>query len=182
MIQFRNIDRMLICGDSESGKSYLTAQLIRQIPQEQLVVITPYADEMVFVKNRLVTIFPEKAIEMIIAVLKDGHKVLVIDDFDILFERDMGSAERALKILLVSGRHASIGWVIITRRMSDIPKLIVKQATLLAIFQTNLGLDLQTINEMFGAQAAYTVQSLNWQNHECLFLDRRSRESRVITV
>ncbi len=182
MIQVRNIDRVLVLGDSESGKTWLAKTMIQAIPQNQLVVITPYPDEFTNVQNRLVTVFPEKALELIIAVLKDGNRFLVIDDFDILFERDMSAGERALKILLVSGRHASIGWLIIARRTTDIPKLMVKQATLLFFFQTNLGLDLQIIQEMFGAQAAYTVQSLNWQNHECLFLDRRSRESRVIIV
>lgn len=182
MIEIRNIERVLVIGDSESGKTYLANQLIKAIPQEKLVVVTPYRDEFTSVRRRYVTVFPEKVLELITVVLKEGKEFIVIDDFDILFQNRLDDEDRALKILLVSGRHASIGWLVIARRTQDISKLMLKQATKLFFFQTNLYLDLQIIQSMFGDKAAQIVANLNWNNHECLFIDRTTREQKVIVI
>lgn len=176
MIPLKVTDRLLILGDSGSGKTYLATKILKSYPRA--IIITPQPDEWKEFPNRVVTLDPETAFSTIQKALATGNVVVVVEDADTFLTRYENDAR--LRYFLIASRHRRVGWVFIARRTQDMPTLVFKQANKLFLFQTDLPHDLKTYEEFYGI--AGEVKGLDRAAHNALFVDRETREKRVIVA
>lgn len=166
-IVLSNTDRILVLGDSLSGKTYLVRKFSKQY--KHVKVITPQHDEFKDYRDRVVTWDAEVAFEAIGEGLQKGNMLIIIDDADILLEKLVKDSR--LKFFFSGARHRGVAWVIVSRRTQDIPTLAAKQANRLFLFQTDLPHDTKFLNEYY-YPAGDEVRELDRNAHEFLYIDR----------
>ncbi len=176
-IELSNSSRILVLGESGGGKTYLTRKFLKTF--HRVLVITPQADEFKDYKNRLVTLDPDKVYETIAVALQEGNMMVVIDDSDILLEKI--SKDRRFEYFIKGGRHRGVGFTIISRRTTDVPTMIPKQANRLFLFQTDLPRDIEFLNEYF-YPAGDQVKGLDRKSHEFLYVDRDAKTMTVMVA
>lgn len=175
-ISFSGTDRILLLGETLSGKTYLADMALRQFPR--VVVITTDPREFSWCPNRVVTIDPEEVFRTVEKALESGNCMVVIDDCDITVNRF--TDDPRLRQLLAAGRHRGCGWCFMSRRTQDIPTLAFKQANKVFIFQTDLPHDLEMYRNYYNVEEQ--VRALNHEAHECLYIDRDHRQVAVIVA
>jgi hypothetical protein len=173
-ISFRRIDRILIQGDSESGKSHLARKIIQGARRR--VIITPHDDEWTEEPNRLIVRTEEQLLQGVKQCLSLGNLVAVLDDVDILITKT--EKDPRMNELMMGARHRGVGWIIISRRTTDIPTLVFKQANKVFLFQTDLPQDLQIYRDYYNCDQ--TVKALNRVAHQCLFIDRETKKRQIV--
>jgi hypothetical protein len=168
-VSLKPTDRILILGESLSGKTYLAERLLSKA--KRVVVYTPQANEWTSFPNRVVGWKAETLYQTIGKCIKEGNVFLAIDDADLPLDRYAN--DDRLQYLLVAGRHRNVGWAIVSRRTADLPPLFFKQANKLFLFQTDLKRDLEIFDDFYAC--AKDVKALPREQHGCLFLDREAR-------
>ena len=173
-------------GESGSGKTVLVTQLVKQCfpSASNVLVVTPYSDEFTFIppSQKILTVDPSVAKEAVEAALRKGNTFIVIDDADLFLGATVKDEDLPIRYLLISSRHVNVGWLLISRRTQEMPKLAFKQATKLFFFQTDSYRDLEIIKLTFNEQDAQAVKSLDASKHECYFVDRKTKERKIITA
>ena len=174
-----NVDRILILGESGSGKTFLAEILARQY--SRILVVTPaFEDWQKIPKENIVyTLSSEACYKQMKKSLEVRNVLLVVDDADIYLNPYILDDEY-IRTIIISGRHYGIAWMMVSRRTQDMPKLILKQANKVMCFQTDIARDLQIIKENYGEQASLYVKNLNREKHEFLFIDREARTLEVL--
>ena len=175
-VQLKPTDRILILGESASGKTFLARRLLSQA--RRVVVFTPQANEWNEYPNRVVGWEAEQLFKTIGKCLRTGNCLLAIDDADLPLDRY--ADDPRLRYFLVASRHRGVGWVSISRRTADLPPLFFKQANHLFLFQTNLPRDLETYRAFYGVDKE--VAALPREIHGCLYLNRETRERQVVVA
>ena len=145
---------------------------------KRVLVITTDPTEFSWCPNRVVTVDTETVLANMEKAFKAGNIMVVIDDADVYFTRF--EDDNRLKTILAVGRHRNCGWCIMTRRTQDLPPLCFKQANKVFIFQTDYPNDLALYEDFYMVSAE--VKNLNREAHECLFIDRETREKRVLVA
>lgn len=173
-ISHNRTDRILLLGESGTGKTYIAKKIVESAPQR--IICTPHADEWKQEPNRVVTMNEQALLEAIGKGLDEGNLVMVLDDLDVTIKKT--ERDPRLNYLLMGPRHRGIGWVIISRRTTDLPTLIFKQANKVYIFQTDLPQDLKLFREFYNCEEQ--VRALNRASHQCLFIDREAKTQQVI--
>ncbi len=172
-----NTDRVLVLGESLSGKTYLVRKFLKGF--RHVKVITPQHDEFKDYQDRVVTWDVEKVFEAVAEGLGKGNMVIVIDDSDILLEKI--AKDKRMKYFLGGARHRGVAWVIVSRRTADIPTLVPKQANKLFLFQTDLPRDVEFLNDYF-YPAGDEVKELDREAHEFLYIDRDAKTRTRMTA
>ncbi len=178
MVKLNLDDRILILGESKSGKTYLGDIMLQAY--KRIVVITSDPTEFKWAKNRIVTIDPGEVNGAIQKALEMGRVVIAIDDADLYFTKYI--SDENVRYLLIAGRHRKVGWAFMGRRTQDLPTLVFKQANKVFAFQTDLDLDRETYRKNYGEQFEQLVNGLNRDAHQFVFFDRDSRQMRVMTA
>jgi len=75
---------------------------------------------------------------------------LVVDEFHMLYQnyQEFTSKYAQFKKIVLTGRHDSLGLVIITQRPSDLPPYLLSQCTILYIFNVYLKKDLVSLSNI----------------------------------
>lgn len=166
-------ERILIVGESKSGKTYLASKIGKLY--SRVIVISPYRDEFVDFKNVVHTAEPETAYRTIQIALNKGSVMLILDDCDLYLENFINDPN--VKKLLIGSRHYEVGYIAISRRFADVPKLLVKQCNKIFMFQTDLKLDIKTIQDNYGESIAEEVKDLNRPKFEFIYLNRETKRA-----
>jgi adenylate kinase family enzyme len=177
-ITLKSTDRILVLGESGSGKTYLAKHIVPNFPRH--IIVSPYHGEWQGEKNVIYTVNASETYRAIEKALKAGNVFIVVDDADLFLENYLDDDN--IRLLLIGSRHFGVGYLMISRRTQDVPKLLLKQANKVFIFQTDLDRDLEIIKNNFGEENANTVKNLNRATHEFLFIDRESRTAQVMHV
>jgi DNA helicase HerA-like ATPase len=175
-IELQPTDRILILGDSGSGKTVLAQGIAKSY--KRLIVVSGDPKEFGFAKNRVETINPETTRTTLSKSYETGNAFVVIDDTDNFFTR-FENDER-VRTFLILGRHRNIGWSIIARRPTDLPPLVFTQANKIFVFQTDHPRELKLYEQYVGVGTSGTIKSLNRLEHQCFYYNRDTREQRVI--
>lgn len=172
-------DRILLLGESKSGKSYLAQILAKQY--KRVLVISPYPDEWTDMpkENVTYTLNPQECFKAMKKALATKNVLLVVDDADLFLEPYI-LEDDSIKVIVIGGRHFGIAWMMVSRRTQDMPKLILKQANKVVCFQTDNARDLDIIEDNYGKEAALIVKDLNRKTHEFLLIDREERTLEVL--
>jgi len=168
--------RIILLGEGGSGKTFMADSFLRRF--KRVLVITTDPTEFSWCPNRVVTVDTETVLANMEKAFKAGNIMVVIDDADVYFTRF--EDDNRLKTILAVGRHRNCGWCIMTRRTQDLPPLCFKQANKVFIFQTDYPNDLALYEDFYMVSAE--VKNLNREAHECLFIDRETREKRVLVA
>lgn len=175
-VKLNPTDRILILGESGSGKTYLAKRLLSQA--RRVIVYTPQSDEWKEYPNRVVGWKAEQLFQTIGKSLQAGNNILAIDDADLPLDRY--ADDDRLRYFLVAGRHRGVGWVVISRRTADLPPLFFKQANKLFLFQTNLPRDLEVYRAFYGVDKE--VSALPREAHGCLFVNRDEQQKIAVVA
>jgi adenylate kinase family enzyme len=179
MIELERTDRIMLLGESKSGKTYLAKKIIRAFPRH--FVISPYVGEYNDTTNNVKYTLNATEVERIVEkILEQRNIMLVIDDADLFLENRINSD--VYMLLFAGSRHRGVGYILLSRRTTDMPKLAFKQSNKVGIFQTDLALDLKIIADTYGDEAAQIVRSLNRQKHEFLWIDRENRTKEILVA
>src|SRR3990170_2514669 len=179
VISLSSTDRILVLGDSGSGKTYLVENII--LPAyKRSVVVTSDPTEFTRFPNRVVTISAEKTRETIEKACQAGNLMAAIDDTDIFFTRFEN--DDRVRYFLIASRHRGVGWCILVRRPTDIPPLVFTQANKVFVFQTDHPRELDLYGKYVTPDFAVQIKTLDRQAHHFLFYDRETRETRSMVV
>ena len=175
-VSLKPTDRILILGESASGKTYLAKRLLSKA--RRVVVYTPQANEWTEFPNRVVGWKAETLYETIGKCLKEGNVFLAVDDADLPMDRY--ADDDRLRYFLVASRHRGVGWAVVSRRTADLPPLFFKQANKLFLFQTDLPRDLEIYRAFYGVEKE--VRALPREQHGCLFIDREAHSKTPVVA
>lgn len=177
-LQFRSTDRILLLGDSGSGKTNLAETIAAAY--RRVIVISADPEEFRTHPNRINTIDPERTRAAISEGYAKGNVLVVVDDTDNFFTRYEN--DNRIRGFLILSRHRNTGWIIICRRPTDLPPLVFTQANKICAFQTNHPRELGLYEDYIGGGASGIIRGLNRREHEFLYFDREEQQIRKLKV
>jgi DNA helicase HerA-like ATPase len=178
MIELSSTDRILVLGDSGSGKTFLATKISKSF--KRVLVVSSDPTEFKEFPNRITTINPEATRKALSETYSKGNLLAVVDDTDNFFTR-FENDERVRAFLILS-RHRNTGWIIIARRPTDLPPLVFTQANKIFIFQTDHPRELALYDSYISPGVGETIKALDRQAHNFFFYNRDTRETKVMVV
>src|SRR5712664_3683517 len=100
-VELKTSDRLLLIGDSASGKTYMMEKIVKSY--KRVVVVSADPKEFTTIPNRVFTIDPETTRTVLSKSYEKGNVFVVIDDTDQFFTRFEN--DDRIRRLLILGRH-----------------------------------------------------------------------------
>jgi hypothetical protein len=147
------------------------------IPIHRRVMFWPQFSDKVTQSERL-----EKQREMVSYVLdwaeKTGNWAIVLDEL-MWVSRNL-KLERELEAVWFQGRTQGVSLIGAAQRPTHVPRLAYSQATYFFIWQTGDRADMERLRDISAGfprrMIENSVMKLDWNAHECLFVDTKKRE------
>jgi hypothetical protein len=177
-IELSSTDRILVLGDSGSGKTFLSTKIAKSF--QRVLVVSSDPTEFKGFPNRINTINPETTRKALSDTYQKGNLLAVVDDTDNFFTR-FENDDRVRTFLILS-RHRNTGWVIIARRPTDLPPLVFTQANKIFIFQADHPRELALYDSYIAPGIGEQIKTLSRENHQFLFYNRDTRETKVMVA
>lgn len=197
-------DHVALVGPTKAGKTSAVMSIIQPRDWVLLLSTKPHDDTLKGLKRRgwdIIKKWPPPRAEdrqrvMLhapIADLEDGPAVgaviakalrgaykatgwcIVVDDMQAL--SDVCGLSRILRVLLLNARSSYVSLVCSTQRPRWVPREVWTQSTHLFIWRCNDADDLRALSGLGIADTARVranVQILNWDAHECLYVNTRT--------
>lgn len=204
-------ENVLMCGEMNSGKTYMTQILLSGIPKEKIIIMADEAEydgfDDVFLRICPVKPYTVKWIDDLINTCYSEQlyrKVVVFDDIDRYIKRDRESEELANWFvdsshigmsLGLTKEEAGSGSIILCKRPVNLDKRILQGCRWIFLFKGCLFDDVKRVQEtcmlpesMLGdidhkddKNTYYYVDRQPPEVHACLLVDRATKKVKYIT-
>ena len=173
VLMFPNIwHRILICGTSAAGKSYLLLQLVPLLDFDNLCIFCPTAGQPVM--RGIMEWAPQHRKTLTVSTSLDGlyrcgkRSLIIVDDFP-----DKKEIMRA-KTLFATSRHNQQHVILIAQYYHEIPRLIRDNASIAVLLKTDAT---KSIHMDFSEYISFKrfkdlMRSLSLMDHEYLLINR----------
>jgi len=168
-IQIGSKEIVLICGQTQTGKSNYAKYLVKQFLLRKCKVFVYDTDKeyskIEFPNKDLLTIYEPKTFgqDEFISVINDlyqkGNMVVVIEEIE-LYVKSGWSIPDDVKKFFVAHAHRGLGIVMTTRRIADMHKLPAGLARHVIIFMLYLPQDVEYLAKFVGKTLAESAREL----------------------